>query len=71
MRIALISLTLAAFFASYSAYTTKALIELGREAKSQQRAFLCFDAQGRVSTSDHDPVVECRRVAIRELPRHG
>jgi len=39
--------------------------------KAQQRAFLCFDAQGRVSTSGSEPFLECRRVAIRELRRHG
>ncbi len=56
--------TLAMLFAGYACVMTLALCHQSDVNKSQQRAFICFDQQGRVTNGIGK---ECRRVAIREL----
>ena len=55
---------LAVFFAGYCSFTTILLIEISRENKSQQRAFVCFNEAGKYTP---DFGKECRKVALREL----
>jgi hypothetical protein len=43
------------------------LLAVSDANKAQQRAFVCFDAQGRVTHGENWK--ECRMVAIRELRR--
>ena len=59
-------MALAVVFASYAGFMTLVLVEISNQNKAQQRAFICFDQQGRV-THGNGFIKECRRVAIREL----
>jgi len=54
----------AVFFAGYCSFTTIMLIEISKDNRAQQRAFVCFNEAGKY-TSDFGK--ECRKVALREL----